>query len=241
MEQKKHTLAFVKRQAKNLKKKSGISHMKALDEISKELGYSNWKHCRQSVGQPSTPEAEVTSQVIHLSFTEWLKKHRNLDSPLGDLASDMLSDSTWPLYESLDQYLDYMSFRRSPRVVIETLKRAWKAYKAYLRRKNSPKSSARPVVKQKPKNHDPRKITYVSNVKPLHYSKRTVDRFAVGDKAWISWDGRKAIPVTVIEEDGIYYSIKIERPLNRAGNEHYVRLDEVRSTPELACINHVTW
>ncbi|MCF2495769.1 YozE family protein [Dyadobacter chenhuakuii] len=241
MKQQKHTPAFVKRKAKNLKKESGISHMKALNTISIELGYHNWKHFLQSIGQQSIPNLEVTSEVYHLSFTDWLKKHKNRDSPLGDLASDMLTDNTWPLYEALDKYLDYMSFRNAPRVVVETVKRAWKSYKAYLHRKNSPKSSLPRIVKQKPKNHDLRKITYVSNVTPLHSSKRTVEKFAVGDKAWISWEGRKAIPVTIIEVDGRYYSFRVERPLKRAGKEHYLRLDEVRSTPELACINYVTW
>ena len=241
MKKQQHTLAFVKRQAKNLKRKSGISHTKALDTMSKELGYSNWKHCLQSIGQQSVTETEPVKEVPHLSFTDWLKKHKNRDSPLGDLASDMLRDSTWPLYETLDEYLGYMHFKSSSRVVVETLYQAWKSYKAYLRRKASPKPNTPRITKPKPKNHDPRKITYVSNVESLHYSKRTVEKFAVGDKAWISWDGRKAIPVTVVEEDGIYYSFKIERPLKRAGDEHYVRLDEVRSTPELACVNHVTW
>lgn len=240
MKQQQHTLAFVKRRAKNLKKKSGISHMKALDIISKELGYSNWKHCLESISEESIPKTEAKSEVPQLSFTDWLKKHKNRDSPLGDLASDMLSDSTWPLYEALEEYIDYMSFKSAPHVVVETLKRAWKSYKAYLHRLNSPKSSHPRIVKQKPKNHDPRKITYISNITPLHHAKRTVEKFAVGDKAWISWDGRKAIPVTIVEVDGIYYSFKIDRPLNKAGDEYYLRLDEVRSTPELACINHVT-
>jgi hypothetical protein len=233
-----HTLAFIKRQAKNLKKKSGISHTKALDTISKELGYFNWRHCLQSIGKESMSKTEAMSVEPQLSFTDWLKKHKNRDSPLGDLASDMLGDSTWPLYEALDKYLGYMSFRSAPRVVVETIKRAWKSYKAYLHRKNSPKSSLSRIVKQKPKNQDPRKITYVSGVTPVHYSERTVEKFAVGDKAWISWEGRKAIPVTIVEVDGRYYSFRIERPLKSVGKEYYFRLDEVGSTPELACMNH---
>ena len=60
-------------------------------------------------------------------------------------------------------------------------------------------------------------------------------------KAWISWNGVKAIPVTVLEADERFYTFKIERPLKKAGNQHYVRLDEVCSTPELACINHITF
>lgn len=62
----------------------------------------------------------------------------------------------------------------------------------------------------------------------------------MGDKAWISWNGRKAIPITIIELDERHYSFKVERPVKDAGNEYYLRLDEVRSTPELACLNRVT-
>lgn len=87
---------------------------------------------------------------------------------------------------------------------------------------------------------DTRKIVFVKNVKPLHYSKRTIERFVPGDKAWVSWEGSKAIPVTILEVDERYYTFKTERPLKQNGNKYYLRFDEVRSTPELACINHVT-
>ena len=51
----------------------------------------------------------------------------------------------------------------------------------------------------------------------------------------------KSIPVTVLEVDEFGYVFRIERPLKNIGNKHAVRFDEVRSTPELACINHITF
>jgi hypothetical protein len=92
----------------------------------------------------------------------------------------------------------------------------------------------------RPGNGKERKAVVVKGVTPLHYTKRTVEKFAPGDKAWISWDGKKALPVTLTEADDRYYTFKVEHPKKYAGQEYYLRLDEVRSTPELACLNRVT-
>ena len=176
------------------------------------------------------------------TFLGWLKKHKNRDSPLGDLANKPgFADKSqpWPSYDSIEDYQNYLLENHPPLGAMEALNKAWKSYQAYLRKKGAPnpikkvKRSARDI-------HDPRKIAFVKNVKPLHYSKRTIENFVPGDKAWVSWEGSKAIPVTVLEADDKYYTLRIERPLKKTGDEHYVRLDEVRSTPELACINHVT-
>jgi hypothetical protein len=184
-----------------------------------------------------TPLAEPKS-----NFADWLATHKNRDSPLGDLARKRgLSDSTgaWPSFDNLQEYVDYLTSHNPPLGATMALERAWKSYKAFLKRKHSQKvnkSEASPTSKE----HNPRTIKFVKNITPLHFRERTVESFAINDKAWISWDGKKAIPVTIVEVDERYYTFRIERPLKNAGNEHYLRLDEVRSTPELACINHVT-
>jgi uncharacterized protein YozE (UPF0346 family) len=72
-----------------------------------------------------------------ISFTEWLKKQINRDSPLGDLATDMLRDKTFPECNTLDEYRDYLHSKGAYWKAIETLERAWKSYKAFLKRKNS--------------------------------------------------------------------------------------------------------
>jgi hypothetical protein len=236
---KHHSLEYIKRQAKKLKKERNITHTQALEILAKENGYSNWKHFQRSLSEQPAPGVKPVEEELQISFTDWLKKHKNRDSPLGDLATDAIKDAKWPSYNTLDEYRDYLYSHSAVYGAVRTLEGAWKSYKAYLKRKkqsnlNRPKK--KPIVKQ----HDSRKIVYINNVSPLHFTKRTVEKFNPSDPAWISWDGRKAIPVTIIEVDDIYYTFKVERPLKKAGDEYYLRLDEVRSTPELACINHVT-
>lgn len=236
-----HTIAYVKRQAKKIKKERGISHNEALDIVSKSCGFSNWMHCHRSLNQEKNDNVEPVDKLVELSFTDWLKRHANRNSPLGDLAKDMIDDATWPTYDSLDKYRTYLDTQNACLDAIEALNRAWKSYKTYLKNKKTPNinkaASKKPVLKK----YDPRKIVYIKDVIPIPYSSRSVERFIQGDKAWISWDGRKAIPVTVTEVKDERYSLKVERPVNKSGNIHSLFLDEVRSTPELACINHVTW
>lgn len=191
--------------------------------------------------------AELSNEVVtivepELTFSNWLMKQTNRDTPLGDLASKRGFEDQkepWPSYDSIEEYQDYLIMNRSPRGAMEALKRAWKSYQAYLRKKEL-KDSLKEVKRPTQDLHDQRKIVFVKNVKPLHYSDRTIESFVPGDKAWISRDGRKAIPVTILEVDERHYTFRIERPLKNAGDEDYLFLDEVRSTPELACINSVS-
>ncbi len=241
MKNKQHTLAYIKRQAKKLKKESSISHTEALEIISKLCGYSNWMHCYRSLNQQKTDEVKIVDESVELSFTNWLKRHSNRNSPLGDLAQDTIRDKTWPSYNSLNDYRFYLSARNASYAAVEALGRAWKSYRAYLRRKKVPNLNKRTTKKPAPKNYDQRKIVYVRDAAPVQLGKRTVEKFVPGDKAWISWDGQKAIPVTVTEVNDRHYSLKIERPIKKAGSSHFLYLDEVRSTPELACMNYVTF
>lgn len=235
------SLAYFKRLAKKLKKERNITHVQALDLVAKENGYSNWKHCLRELSKQPVQKVKPIIEEVVLSFTDWLKKHKNRNSPLGDLATDALRDKGWPSYNTLEKYRDYLHFRSASYNAITALERAWKSYTAFLKRKKLPKSNSPVVKKSIVKKHDIRKIVYVSNTIPLPFTKRTAEKFNPGDPAWISWDGRKAIPVTIVEVDERHYTFKTERPLQKAGSQHYVFLDEVRSTPELACINHVTF
>jgi hypothetical protein len=197
----------------------------------------------KSLNLKTPDEAELdASPKFELSFPDWLAKHKKRDSPLGDLATKRgFSDQKdgWPTYDNLEAYKDHLKVGNPPRGATAALEMAWKTYERFLKRKRSSQLKKQ-AAKPEPKKPDSRTIVSVKNVVPLHYSKRTVESFTAGDKAWISWDGKKAIPVTVTEVDERYYTFKVERPLKNAGNEHYVRLDEVRSTPELACTNCIT-
>jgi len=192
---------------------------------------------------PLFPNEGTPYTEYELNFAEWLAKQKNRDSPLGDLAQkrgfeDRNSD--WPCYNSLEDYKNYLMLNLPPIGAMITLERAWKSYKAFLKRKRSPDLNKRKSNPNK-KKYDARTIVFVKNATSLPLSKRTIEHFVAGDKAWISWEGKKAIPVTVLEVDEFGYVFRSERPFKNAGNKHAVRFDEVRSTPELACINYITF
>lgn len=44
MDKQQHTIEWLKRQAKSLKKEKGIPHHEALDTIAKNMGYDSWTH-----------------------------------------------------------------------------------------------------------------------------------------------------------------------------------------------------
>ena len=234
MESNNHTINFSKLEAKKLKREVGIQHTEALTITAKKYGFSNWTHCLRSFDLTPKQSNNTTKQLI---FNDWLSKQVNRDSPLGDLARDMKTDNTWPIFDNYDQYEFYLESKGAIREAVSTLKNAWKTYNAYLKRSLLQKKHKE--MQTTPKK-DVRKIVFIKNVIPLHYSKRTIEKFNIGDHAWISNDGRKAIPVIITEVDEHHYSFKIERPLKNAGDEFYYRLDEVRSTPELACMNRMT-
>lgn len=70
-----------------------------------------------------------------------------------------------------------------------------------MRRSEVPKSVNSRSAKQSIIDRIPRKMVFVKNAIPIHINKRDVKIFNPGDSAWISWDGRKATPVTVLEVD----------------------------------------
>jgi hypothetical protein len=197
----------------------------------------------QIISSPQIPKEDTTPAEPEINFTDWLAKHKKRDSPLGDLAARQgFTDRNgeWPVYDNLKDYQEHLMQNNPPRGASDALDRAWKSYQAFLNRKQSPKPKKQ-YSKPISKNHDERTIVFVKNSIPIHYSKRTIENFVAGDKAWISWEGRKAIPVTVVEVDPFGYAFKVERPLKKAGDQHQVRLDEVRSTPELASRNYITF
>jgi hypothetical protein len=87
-------------------------------------------------------------------------------------------------------------------------------------------------------------VISVKGMKPLHYSKRVAENLSLGTNAWVSFDGRRALPVTITGIDDRHYDVQMLRASRglgiRAGNVHSLFLDEVRSTPEAACLNCVT-
>ncbi|WP_157262996.1 YozE family protein [Pedobacter steynii] len=240
MDNQQYSLDNIRNKAKKVKRELDITHTQALEVIAKKLGYSNWTHCCRTLSGSNVIEVKPIIETAQLGFSDWLKKQKNRDSPLGDLAKDMISDCNWPSGNSLETYQDYLLTLNVPLGATKALNAAWVSYKGYLKKQLHPRPK---VVNDKNKvrilNNLP-KIVYLKNIRPVHISKRTIEKFNPGDLAWISWEGRKAIPVTILDVDDRHYTFKIERPIKKAGNQHYLLLDEVRSTPELACLNYVT-
>ncbi len=218
-------------------------------------GFANYQHflntskdvpTKREAAKPNpTIEADVqpskSVRIVNLpSFTEWLAKHRKRDSPLGDLAQDCADDGSWPNEFTLDAYRNHLVGANASWEALETLDKAWKTYKAYLKRSES---KTAPLVKRpvraKTIADTKRKIVFVKGIKPLHYAKRVREAFEVGAEAWVSFNGRKALPVTITESDDRHYSVRIVAGKD-AGNINSLFRDEVRSTPELACLNCVT-
>jgi hypothetical protein len=218
-----------------------ISHTEALEYLSRQAGYSNWIHCQRELNNKLVEEVKPAIIPEQITFTEWLTKHKKRDSPLGDTASDMLRDAQCPAhYSAREQFLGYLEFKCARFEVIRILKEAWNNYLLYLKRKANPDLIKKPAAKKVQEQTDTRRVVYVKNVIPIHYSKRKAEKFIVGDKAWISWDGSKAHPVTIFEVDERHYTFRIERPLKDSKGTRFLFLDEVRSTAELACLNRVT-
>lgn len=74
--------------------------------------------------------------------------------------------------------------------------------------------------------------------------KRTAEIIAVGDEAWVSFDGKVSLPARVVSVDDTHYTVGFEcySPRYCVDRHHKVSLflDEVRTTPLLACVNMVT-
>lgn len=240
MNTQKYTLRNFKSKAKKLKKELNITHIAALELLSKQSGFSNWIHCQRFLSTQTNIVIPSVELIHELSFSDWLKRHKNRDSPLGDLSKEMLDNSTWPSYNSLEEYLEYFLTQHFRRGASQTLEAAWKSYKRYIKTKTDLKNKETIVNKTPSKFEMIPKISFQKNISPLHFSDRDVEKFKIGDSAWISWDGRKAIPVKIVEVHANGYLVNIQRPIKKAGNIHSLFLDEVRSTPTLACMNKVT-
>ena len=249
-----HTADFLKRQAKTLKKSAGVSHTVALEMVAQKHNFASWRHFRntQNGNPPSPPGAAAMSTSGPgggpgpVSFKQWLARHRKRDSQLGDIARDLSRDEAegkaWPDSQTIDAYLQHFEVSDYPLKAVGALENVWKSYQRFLKRERQP------IKRTANKNPKPakRRITFVKNVKQLHYAKRVAEKFSVGADAWVSFDGRKALPVTITGMDERHYDVQMLRASRglglggRAGSVYSLFLDEVRSTPETACINCVT-
>jgi hypothetical protein len=92
----------------------------------------------QIITSVQTPKQDESKVEPEPTFTEWLKKQKNRDSPLGDLANKRgFADKSegWPIYANLRDYQDYLTNNHPPLGAMPALERAWKSYQRYLHKK----------------------------------------------------------------------------------------------------------
>lgn len=68
-----------------------------------------------------------------MTFKEWVLRHKGKNSPLGNLASDVSRDETFPEENTREAILNYLN---SPNIdacpeAVDAFKRAWSSYLAY--------------------------------------------------------------------------------------------------------------
>jgi hypothetical protein len=66
------------------------------------------------------------------TFEEWIVKYRDHDSIRGDLAHDMARDKKWPTGKGIESYRAHVGHHAR-----EALDEAWRAYRAYFRRRTN--------------------------------------------------------------------------------------------------------
>lgn len=67
---------------------------------------------------------------IPWTFKTWLANFKDVDLPIGDLATDILSDPDFPEYDSFGTIHEYICDKTSDSDVIETFVTAWNYYLA---------------------------------------------------------------------------------------------------------------
>ena len=65
-----------------------------------------------------------------MTFTKWLKKHKDDNTPLGDLARDVSEDKDFPKTKSSNKILEYLESKGACDGAISAFKDAWKLYTA---------------------------------------------------------------------------------------------------------------
>lgn len=63
-----------------------------------------------------------------MTFKSWIKKYKGQNSPIGDLANDIIIDKSFPSSASYDTILTYLESLNAFDGAIDAFKEAWKIY-----------------------------------------------------------------------------------------------------------------
>lgn len=78
----------------------------------------------------------VIFQNSRSTFHRWLERRKGKDSPVGDLAADVLGDTKFPVnVQSADEAVSYLNSRFATEAAIKAMKQAWRQFEASQKRK----------------------------------------------------------------------------------------------------------
>lgn len=78
----------------------------------------------------------VIFQNSRSTFHRWLERRKGKDSPVGDLATDVLGDTKFPVdVQSADEAVSYLNSRFATEAAIKAMKQAWRQFEASQKRK----------------------------------------------------------------------------------------------------------
>ncbi|WP_461789418.1 YozE family protein [Pedobacter sp.] len=83
------------------------------------------------ITDPQSPDEIRPSVESDPNFSEWLSKHKNKNSQLGDFASKrgfLDGSDIWPVYSNIEAYKDYLNLNNPPIGAMSALERAWNVY-----------------------------------------------------------------------------------------------------------------
>ncbi len=71
-----------------------------------------------------------------MTFKEWIVRHKDEDTPLGDLAYDVSRDRDFPEENTKEAILDHLNgfTAHACPEAIDEFKRAWASYQSYMKR-----------------------------------------------------------------------------------------------------------
>ncbi len=66
-----------------------------------------------------------------MTFVDWLSRHVNRDTPLGDLARDVSRDKEFPMSNSKEDIRNHLHRKNACQDAISTFNQAWASYQVY--------------------------------------------------------------------------------------------------------------
>lgn len=63
-----------------------------------------------------------------MNYTEWLENYKGRETPIGDLADDVLQDRNFPKTNNYEELHSYLYFKTTDRLVLRTFEDSYTKY-----------------------------------------------------------------------------------------------------------------